>query len=150
MTGPIVYTGGTFDLFHAGHVNFLRQCRRLAGPEGRVVVALNSDEFIRDYKGQAPIISYRDRRSVLLACEYVDNVVVNSGGADSKPSIQAVMPDIIAIGDDWAAKDYYAQMQFTQDWLDERGIVLAYVPYKRGISTTEIKARMTKRSIIGR
>jgi len=133
----IVYTGGTFDLFHAGHVNFLRKCSDI----GDTIVSLNTDEFIEEYKGKPPICSYEERKQVLEACVYVHDVVPNSGGADSKISILSVMPDIIVIGSDWARKDYYKQMQFTQDWLDEKGIGLAYIPYTKGISTTNIKGR---------
>jgi glycerol-3-phosphate cytidylyltransferase len=136
-----LYTGGTFDLFHAGHVNFLRQCKRLAE---KVIVSLNTDEFIEQYKSKLPIISYNDRKEILLSCKYVDEVVENSNGEDSKPTIVEVKPDIIAIGDDWAKKDYYKQMNFTQEWLDDRDILLVYIPYKQGISTTEIKARLQK------
>jgi hypothetical protein len=38
------------------------------------------------------------------------------------------MPDIIAIGSDWAVKDYAKQMNFDQDWLDARGIALIFIP----------------------
>ena len=134
----LVYTGGTFDLFHAGHARFLQRCAEL----GPVVVSLNTDEFIEEYKGKPPVISYADREAVLLACRYVDRVVPNTGGTDSKPSIEEVWPDIIAIGTDWARRDYYAQMKFDQDWLDERGIALIYIPYTQGISSTAIKERM--------
>lgn len=134
----LVYTGGTFDLFHAGHVRFLQR----AAEFGSVVVSLNTDEFIEHYKGKPPVISYEDRRQVLLACRYVDRVIPNVGGADSRPAIEMVNPDLIIIGSDWAKKDYYSQMQFTQDWLDERGIGLAYLPYTQGISSTAIKERM--------
>ena len=136
-----VYTGGTFDLFHAGHANLLRQCRLLAGT-GPVVVALNTDEFIAAYKGRPPVVSYDDRAAVLAACRYVNQVVPNTGGADSRPAIEAVSPDLIVIGSDWATRDYHAQMGFTQAWLDERGIALCYVPYTPGISTTDLKARL--------
>jgi cytidyltransferase-like protein len=134
----LVYTGGTFDLFHAGHARFLQRCAEL----GPVVVSLNTDEFIEEYKGKPPVISYADREAVLIACRYVDRVVPNTGGTDSKPSIEEVWPDIIAIGTDWARRDYYAQMKFDQDWLDERGIALIYIPYTQGISSTAIKERM--------
>ena len=140
--GKIVYTGGTFDLIHNGHTRFLKACSRLAGKDGRVVVALNTDEFIEAYKGVSPIMSFDERKEILLGCRYVDAVVANFGGADSKPAIESVMPDLIVIGDDWARKDYYAQMQFTQVWLDERDIQLVYVPYTKGISTTELKQRI--------
>lgn len=134
----IIYTGGTFDLFHSGHVNFLSKVSKL----GKVTVSLNTDEFILEYKGSLPVCSYDERKLVLENSIYVTNVVPNIGGADSKPSIENVNPDIIAIGTDWARKNYYEQMQFTQDWLDEKNIMLLYVPYTRGISSTEIKKRL--------
>lgn len=137
----LVYTGGTFDLFHAGHARFLSRCAEF----GSVVVALNTDEFIEQYKGKPPVLSFADRREVLLSCRYVERVVPNLGGADSKPTIQAVDPDLIVIGSDWARRDYYKQMGFTQDWLDSRGIGLAYIPYTQGISSTIIKERLTFR-----
>ena len=140
--GLVVYTGGTFDLFHAGHVNFLKRCKEIAGELGSVVVSLNTDEFIKEYKGKPPVVSFSDRMAVLKACKYVDQVIANSGGADSKPTILQVLPNIIAIGTDWARKDYYKQMQFTQDWLDEKDMSLIYIPYTKGISSTEIKTRL--------
>ena len=142
--GKIVYTGGTFDLFHSGHTRFLKACRRLAGEDGKVIVALNEDAFIQAYKGKPPIMSFAERKEVLLACKYVDGVVPNFSGADSKPCIGSVQPDLIVIGDDWARKDYYAQMQFTQAWLDKHDIGLVYVPYTQGVSTTELKQRIKK------
>jgi glycerol-3-phosphate cytidylyltransferase-like family protein len=72
----------------------------------------------------------------------VDSVVPNLGGTDSKISIQISDPDYIVIGSDWAKKDYYSQMSFSQDWLDARGIGLVYVPYTRHVSTTAIKNRI--------
>jgi glycerol-3-phosphate cytidylyltransferase len=138
----IVYTGGTFDLFHSGHVNLLKKCREVAGQDGLVVVSLNTDAFIKEYKGKPPVCSDAERESVLLACKYVDQVVMNVGGKDSRIAIEIVQPDYILIGSDWAKKDYYAQMGFDQDWLDERGIGLIYVPYTKNISSTNIKGRM--------
>jgi glycerol-3-phosphate cytidylyltransferase len=135
---PVVYTGGTFDLPHKGHYRLLKRAAEI----GTVVVALNTDEFIQSYKGRPPVLSYEERKEALLACRWVDEVVPNVGGTDSKIAIEMVQPDYIIIGSDWARKDYYLQMSFTQDWLDKRGIGLIYVPYTEGISTTDIKNRM--------
>jgi len=134
-----VYTGGTFDLFHIGHVRLLWRCSKLASPDGEVVVALNTDDFVAAYKGRPPVIPYAERREILEACRYVDRVVPNHGGADSKPAIEWVQPDIIAVGSDWQDRDYHAQMGFTQAWLDERGIRLIYLPYTEGVSTSDIR-----------
>lgn len=139
--GLKVYTGGTFDLFHAGHVRFLERCRQF----GKVTVALNTDEFIEAYKGKPPVMSYEERAEVLLACRFVHDVVPNFDGADSRTAIDWVQPDLIVIGSDWAVRDYHAQMGFDQAWLDERGIGLCYLPYTKGVSSTDIKARISRR-----
>ena len=138
----IVYTGGTFDLFHSGHANLLRRCREIAGENGLVIVSLNTDEFITKYKGYGPICSDTERKAVLESCMYVDEVIMNVGGEDSRIAIEMVNPDYIVIGSDWAKKNYYKQMGFDQFWLDERGIGLVYVPYTKAISSTEIKKRL--------
>jgi glycerol-3-phosphate cytidylyltransferase len=140
--GLRVYTGGSFDLFHSGHVRFLERCKELAGPDGEVVVSLNTDEFIKAYKGKGLVMNYAERKTVIEGCRWVDWVVANVGGADSTIAIQYVQPDLIVIGSDWARKDYYSQMGFDQDWLDERGIGLCYIPYTKGISSTDIKSRL--------
>jgi len=134
----IVYTGGTFDLFHAGHVNFLRQCSYY----GVVIVALNTDEFIKRFKKKGPIMKYWEREEVLRGCKYVHDVIPNVSGEDSRPAILSVRPDCIIIGDDWKDKNYHKQMGFTKEWLKEEKINLIYVPYTKGISTTQIKERL--------
>lgn len=138
-----VLTVGTFDLFHAAHAELLAQCRKLVG-DGRVVVGLNTDAFVRSYKHRTPVCTYDERAAVLRACRHVDEVVQNTYGADSKPLIEQVRPDFLAIGVDWAGKDYYRQMALTQAWLDERGITLLYVPHawSDSITATDIRQRI--------
>jgi glycerol-3-phosphate cytidylyltransferase len=141
--GLKVYTGGTFDLFHSGHVNFLKRCQQISGVDGQVVVALNTDEFIYEYKKKKPVLTFDQRKDVLESCRFVNQVVPNVGGSDSKKTIEMVeLVDVIAIGSDWARKDYYAQMEFNQDWLDEKNISLIYIPYTKGISSTFIKGNL--------
>lgn len=134
----IVYTGGSFDLPHPGHYRLLER----AAEFGLVTVSLNLSHFSEQYKGKKLVMSFEERKEILLACKWVHDVIPNFGGADSKPAISLVRPDYIVIGSDWATKDYYAQMGFDQDWLDKRGIGLVYLPYTDGISTTEIRKRM--------
>jgi glycerol-3-phosphate cytidylyltransferase len=141
--GLKVYTGGTFDLFHSGHVNFLKRCQQISGVDGQVVVALNTDEFIYEYKKKKPVLTFDQRKDVLESCRFVNQVIPNVGGSDSKKTIEMVESvDVIAIGSDWARKDYYAQMEFDQDWLDEKNISLIYIPYTKGISSTLIKGNL--------
>src|ERR1044072_6041717 len=144
----VVYTGGTFDLFHEGHVELLRSCKRIAGPDGLVVVSLNTDEFIKRFKINPPVQTYREREVVLTSCRYVDMVVPNVGEENSKLTIEKFMidnkrgVDIVAIGSDWAGRDYYGQMGFTNAWLDSLDITLIYVDRRTGMSTTKIKDKL--------
>jgi glycerol-3-phosphate cytidylyltransferase len=138
-----IYTGGTFDLFHWGHVELLRRIKDMAGKEGRVIVALNTDEFVEEYKGKKPVMSYDEREAVLKSCMYVDEVVRNIGGKDSRPAILAAGADFVIIGTDWCDKDYMRQMSFTREWLEENNVGFGYIPYTSGISTTDIKKRLT-------
>ena len=142
MSKWVVYTGGTFDILHRGHINLLKACKKISGYEGKVVVGLNTDDFIERYEGEAPYRNYVDRKAVLEACKYVDEVVPNEGGEDSTLVLDKVHPAFIVVGSDWAKKDYYKQMGFTQKWLDERNMVLIYTPYTEGISSTLIKSKI--------
>jgi len=136
-----IYTGGSFDLPHIGHYNFLRQCKELF-PDSFLIVALNTDEFIEKFKGRKPLFSYEERKYFLELIEYVDSVVPNVGNEDSKKTILIYKPKILLIGNDWLEKDYCSQMGFSPEWLREQKITLCYLPYTEGISTTEIKRRL--------
>src|ERR1041384_785599 len=69
-TGRVVLAGGTFDLFHRGHIDALRQLRRYGDV---VVVAVSSDRRVRQRKGaQRPILSQAERSLLVDAIRYVD------------------------------------------------------------------------------
>lgn len=139
-----VYTGGTFDLFHEGHLELLEACKRISG-DGKVIVAVNTDEFIERFKGRKPVQSTRERMRMLESCRYVDYVITNVGEERSIDTIdewnvdRRYVIDVVAIGTDWAGRDYYGQMGFTKEWLDERNIILIYVDRRTGQSTTNLK-----------
>jgi glycerol-3-phosphate cytidylyltransferase len=144
--GKTVYTGGTFDFFHPGHINLLASCHKIANG-GSVIIGLNTDEFIEEYKGYKPLFTYEERREILLACKYVSWIVPNGG--DFKATYNRFLstyakPDFLVVGTDWCKKDYYEQMGFSQEWLDSQGITLVYVPYTKGVSTTDLKKRLTE------
>jgi len=96
----VVFTNGCFDLLHAGHVRLLERARS----EGDfLVVGLNSDASVRGNKGpERPIVPEGERTEALLALEAVDRVVVYD---DPTPLrlIEALLPDVLVKGADWAA-----------------------------------------------
>lgn len=138
---PVMYTGGSFDVPHLGHYNFLKTCHNLF-PNHYFILALNTDEFIQEFKGKPSLFNYKEREKLLMNIEFVNEVVPNIGGKDSTITILKYQPDIIIIGNDWLEKDYCKQMGFSAEWLRKHGITLVYVPYTDGISTTELKERI--------
>jgi glycerol-3-phosphate cytidylyltransferase len=139
MSEGWVYVGGTFDLFHAGHIQFLSQCSQY----GKVVVSLNADDFSARYK-RRPILSLDERKSAVEACRFVDDVVTNVGNENSAMTIDLLAHPIkyIAHGDDWTGESLLKQLNVSQPWLDEKGIEMLYIPYTEGISTSEIIRRI--------
>ncbi len=137
----IVYTGGTFDIPHMGHMNFFGKIREYF-PDCKLIVALNTDDFVEEFKGKKPLFNYSERYKFLMMSGLIDRIITNVSGADSKPTILRAIPDVIAIGNDWLEKDYCKQMKFNSQWLRDNNIALIYIPYTDGISTTEIKKRI--------
>ena len=131
--GPRVYVPGTFDCLHVGHLNLLDHAASL----GKVWVGLNTDEFCEQYK-RRPVYSLEDRMRIVESLRQVDEVIVNTGGYDSKPAILECAPRFIVHGDDWTGKAYMDQLGVTEEWLESRGIELSHPPYTDGVSTTQI------------
>lgn len=70
-----VYTRMVADLFHEGHVNFLRVARALGT---HLTVCVVSDERVLENKGKLPVMTQAERVAVVSACRYVDNVITDS------------------------------------------------------------------------
>ena len=93
----IVLVGGCFDILHFGHIQFLEKAQ-LAGDY--LIVALEPDERILNYKNRIPIHTQSERAHNLLALRYVDHVVllpVLNGFDDYLELVQSIQPHIIAI-----------------------------------------------------
>jgi len=96
----LVFTNGCFDLLHPGHVQLLETARALGDV---LVVGLNADASVVRLKGPArPVVPEAERAEALLAMEAVDHVVIYE---DDTPlaAIQALLPDVLVKGADWAA-----------------------------------------------
>lgn len=100
-----VWTNGTFDVLHMGHIKLFREARKLAGPTGLVVVGTDSDQRVRALKGPTrPINDLFDRVDFLRSIKYIDEVVAFSSEDALIANIKRYSPDIILIGDDYIGK----------------------------------------------
>ncbi len=120
-----VITYGTFDLFHVGHVNILRRARELGD---YLIVALSSDEF-NAIKNKKAYHSYEDRKQILEAIRYVDEVIPEFTWEQKIKDVQEHNVDVFVMGDDWEGK-----FDFLKEYCE-----VVYLPRTEGISTTKIK-----------
>lgn len=92
-----IFTNGCFDVLHRGHIELLKYCKSL----GRVVVGLNSDKSVKKLKGESrPLNNELDRKFILEACRYVDEVVIFEEDTPIK-LIRSLKPDLIVKGGDY-------------------------------------------------
>ena len=120
-----VITYGTFDLLHVGHINILRRAKEMGD---YLLVVLSSDEF-NALKGKKAYYSYEDRKTILEAIKYVDEVIPETSWDQKISDVQNNDIDIFVMGHDWTGKF---------DFLKDYGEVV-YLPRTEGISTSKIK-----------
>lgn len=129
-----VFTSGSFDLFHVGHLNILEKSAAL-GDE--LIVGVSTDELIEHYKGMKPIIPFEQRVRIVESIKCVTKVVKQTKLTEIA-QLQRENIDVVTIGDDW--KDKYLE---GLEWMkNQPGKEVVYFPYTPGVSTTKIKSEI--------
>ena len=95
-----VFTSGSFDLFHIGHLNILERSAAL-GDE--LIVGVSTDELIQHYKGMPPIIPFEQRFRIISSLKCVTKAV-KQVKLTEVAQLQREDIDIVTIGDDWINK----------------------------------------------
>lgn len=71
-----IYIDGIYDLFHAGHVNTLKNIKNMRD-NVNLIVGLINDKEATNYKRQ-PVINETNRYIMLDSCKYVDDVITDA------------------------------------------------------------------------
>ena len=99
----IVWTNGTFDILHPGHIELFKVARALGD---KVIVATDTDEKIKDDKGEhKPVNDLSYRVAMLEAIKYIDVVHTFGSRQELEDLIQLYEPDILLLCDDWRDGD---------------------------------------------
>ena len=129
----LVYTVGTFDLLHVGHLALLKQCRTFGD---KLVVGVASDSVVNSYKPNVPVIPLDQRREMLEALECVDAVrpyyelEYVSGCMD-------LNIDVFVIGEDWGSNTHNHDVEAYLKKEGKRKIIQVF--YNTRTSSTAIK-----------
>jgi glycerol-3-phosphate cytidylyltransferase len=124
----IVYTSGTFDMFHSNHLKMIKYARGLADV---LIVGVSVDELVCTYKN-SPTIPFEERIAIIEALKYPD-IVIPQKSLDHTDLVKKLNIDIYVVGDDWTGK---------YDYLNKLGVKVFYFPYGNGISTSSLKEKI--------
>lgn len=128
----VVYTVGTFDLLHVGHLALLEYCASLGS---KVAVGVASDEVVKLYKPNIPAIPLEQRIEMLKALRCVD-IVLPYHELDYLSVCKEVKADIFVIGEDWGRKPHN---QYVENYFNTQGKKVVQIKYSPRNSSTKIK-----------
>ena len=134
-----VYTVGTFDLLHVGHLVLLEHCRTLGDT---FVVGVASDEVVNSYKPNVPVIPLKQRMEMIKALKCVDDVRAYNE-LEYVSACKALDVDIFVIGEDWGDKPHNIAVE---EYLKSKGKKIVQVTYNAQTSSTRIKQNVVAQS----
>ncbi|MDA9601707.1 adenylyltransferase/cytidyltransferase family protein [Alphaproteobacteria bacterium] len=128
----IVYTVGTFDLLHVGHLALLKYCKTLGDI---LAVGVASDEVVNMYKPNIPIVPLEQRIEMLKALSCVD-IVRPYHNLEYVSGCKELNVDIFVVGEDWGKKPYNLDVD---NFILSMGKKIQKVKYNSRTSSTKIK-----------
>lgn len=131
------YVPGVYDLFHIGHLNLIRNCKKYCE---YLIVGVLTDELVEFYKGKKPFIPFEERMEIIGALKDVDKVVaVNFENTDKIAAWDQLHYDVHFSGD-----DHVNDWQDIKLKLNELGATIEFLPYTKGTSSTQIRQLIEK------
>lgn len=129
----IGYLSGTFDLFHIGHLNLLRNAKQKCD---YLVVGVHSDG---SWKGKETFISLEERMEIVGACKYVDKVIEAPDNDDDAWDICHY--NALFVGSDYKGTERFNKYEKE---LGKKGVEITYFPYTKTTSSTQLRCAIKK------
>ncbi len=130
----LIYTVGTWDLLHVGHLALLQYCRTLGAT---VAVGVASDEVVASYKKNVPVVPLEQRMDMLKALRCVD-IVRPYYELEYASACKELAVDIFVIGEDWGKAAHNLDVE---SFLKVNGKSIHQVSYHPLTSSTKIKEK---------
>ena len=128
----IGYTQGVYDMFHIGHLNIIKNAKMQCD---HLIVGVNSDRLVQEYKNKTPIICESERVEILKNIKGVDEVVLVDT-LDKVKIYNEIRFNAIFIGSDHKGSTRWMQ---TEEDLKQYGVDVIYLPHTDGISSTDLR-----------
>jgi D-glycero-beta-D-manno-heptose 1-phosphate adenylyltransferase len=106
---------GCFDILHPGHIKMFEHARSLGT---KLIVAIDSDEKVKQMKGDSrPINNQDDRKFILEAIRHIDEVIIFNSKDELQELVKTIKPAIMMVGSDYKGKevvgsDYAKEVRF--------------------------------------
>lgn len=131
----IVYTTGTFDLIHQGHINILRIAKSLGDV---LIVGVSTDEVVEEYKPNRLVHSYETRKLIVESLKFVD-ICIPQRNRDKFEAWTKLKYNVLVVGDDWFGKESFKEYE---EKLTNVGVKVVYIPYHEGVSSTLLRNKI--------
>ena len=137
----LVYTVGTFDLLHVGHLALLEQCSKLGDT---LAVGVASDSVVNSYKPNVPVIPLDQRQEMLRALSCVD-IVRPYHKLEYVSACVELDVDIFVVGEDWGSNPHNISVE---RYLKARGKKIVKLVYNLRTSSTSIKNDVRAQQVV--
>lgn len=135
----LVYSYYVLDIVHKGHLLMMKNSKAIAGPDGKLIVGILTDEAVMEKKPR-PILAFEDRMVLASAIKYVD-VVVAQETYSPLPNVKRIEPDILMESTSHS-EDAIKEAREVMDDIGGRVVVLPYCPSE---SSAHIKSAIKNR-----
>ena len=135
----LVYCYFVLDIVHRGHLMMLKNSKAIAGPEGRLIVGIVSDQAVLDKKGKAPTLSFSERLELAASIKYVD-LVVGQKNYTPYENVKHIAPNILMESESHSE----AQIDEGRQIMSDLGGRVIVMPYFDDQSSTLIKSKISE------
>lgn len=124
---------GVFDLLHYGHFELFRRAKEIAGEDGRLIIAIQEDDFVTKYKPNTKLFyNWNTRAKMVSALKYVDKVVPYT---NIDTSIKSIDFDIFVVGGDQNHEGF----QRAIEWSKKEGKDVVVLSRTDGVSSSMLR-----------
>lgn len=134
----IGYTQGVFDMFHIGHLNLINRAKEQCET---LIVGVNSDRLVKEYKDKVPVVSEAERAEIVRNLKAVDRCIIVDT-LDKVELFERLHFDACFIGDDWKGNSRWNK---TEADLEQVGSRVVYLPHTPEVSSTMLRREKNHR-----